>query len=49
VPVSTTIKPVTHNADVAVNNLSTNESGAPLYEIGKVKRIVPKVIPAIKL
>lgn len=44
-PVSTTIRPVTQSAEVAVNKASINDIVFPLLrEIGKYKRKVPKQI-----
>lgn len=47
VPVSTTVSPVTHRAEVAVNSASRKERGWPFAEaIGKLNKIVPIAIIA---
>lgn len=44
--VSVTISPVTHVADVAVNNASTNEARSPSVAIGRESNPVPAAIVA---
>jgi hypothetical protein len=48
-PVSTTTRPVTQVADVAVNRASTGESRGPLTAAGSINNMVPIMIKSAKL